>query len=224
VARALAADPPVLLMDEPFGAIDPITRTRLQSEFLKLQAELRKTVVIVTHDIEEAVHLGDRIALLAEGGHLAQYDTPAQLLGAPASPFVAEFVGADRGLKRLSVTPLSPGDVEQPPTFTSETSAPAAAAALTATGSRFGVVLYSSGRVLGWVDAGALAGLTGTVMDVVAPSTSHVQMGCTLKDAFVEILQQDDGRVAVLDGDQYVGVLTPDSVHAALRHSIEQSP
>ena len=108
VARALAADPPVLLMDEPFGAIDPITRHRLQGEFLRLQAELHKTVVFVTHDIEEAVRMGDRIAILRQGGVLEQYDTPAQILGNPASPFVASFVGADRGLKRLTVTPIDP--------------------------------------------------------------------------------------------------------------------
>ncbi|MFD0785402.1 ABC transporter ATP-binding protein, partial [Micromonospora azadirachtae] len=97
VARALAADPVLLLMDEPFGAIDPITRTRLQEEFLRLQAEVRKTIVLVTHDLDEAVRLGDRIAVLSEGGHLEQYDSPAALLGSPATPVVGEFVGADRG-------------------------------------------------------------------------------------------------------------------------------
>ena len=106
VARALGADPPVMLMDEPFGAIDPVTRARLQKEFLRLQATLRKTVVIVTHDIDEAVLLGDRIALLAEGGVLAQYGTPEELLTTPASDFVASFVGRDRGLKRLSLSPV----------------------------------------------------------------------------------------------------------------------
>ncbi|MGE0877223.1 MAG: ABC transporter ATP-binding protein [Acidimicrobiia bacterium] len=103
VARALGADPPVLLMDEPFGAIDPITRTRLQDEFLRLQSDLHKTVVFVTHDIEEAVKLGDRIAILHEGGVLAQYDTPQAILARPASEFVAGFVGSDRALKRMSV-------------------------------------------------------------------------------------------------------------------------
>ena len=107
VARALAADPVVLLMDEPFSAVDPIVRTRLQEEFLRLQAEVRKTIVLVTHDLDEAVRLGDRIALLSQGGRLEQYDTPAALLGAPASPFVREFVGADRGIRRLAVTPLT---------------------------------------------------------------------------------------------------------------------
>ncbi|MGW5667905.1 ABC transporter ATP-binding protein [Micromonospora sp. NPDC003776] len=107
VARALAADPVVLLMDEPFSAVDPIVRTRLQEEFLRLQAEVRKTIVLVTHDLDEAVRLGDRIAVLSEGGRLEQYDTPAALLGSPASPFVREFVGADRGIRRLAVTPVT---------------------------------------------------------------------------------------------------------------------
>ncbi|MEU7981077.1 ATP-binding cassette domain-containing protein [Micromonospora sp. NPDC049081] len=107
VARALAADPVVLLMDEPFSAVDPIVRTRLQEEFLRLQAEVRKTIVLVTHDLDEAVRLGDRIAVLSEGGRLEQYDTPAALLGTPASPFVRDFVGADRGIRRLAVTPVT---------------------------------------------------------------------------------------------------------------------
>jgi osmoprotectant transport system ATP-binding protein len=101
VARALAADPPLLLMDEPFGAIDPITRARLQEEFRRLQQELRKTVVFVTHDIDEALKLGDRIAVLKPGGVLAQYATPEELVRAPADAFVEEFVGADRMIARL---------------------------------------------------------------------------------------------------------------------------
>jgi osmoprotectant transport system ATP-binding protein len=103
VARALAADPPVMLMDEPFGAIDPINRDRLQNEFLRLQAELRKTVVFVTHDIDEAIKMGDRIAVMREGGHLAQYATPAELLMHPANAFVEDFVGGDRALKALAL-------------------------------------------------------------------------------------------------------------------------
>jgi osmoprotectant transport system ATP-binding protein len=103
VARALAADPPVMLMDEPFGAIDPINRERLQNEFLRLQAEIRKTVVFVTHDIDEAIKVGDRIAIMREGGHLAQYATPADILMHPANAFVEDFVGSDRALKRLAL-------------------------------------------------------------------------------------------------------------------------
>ena len=106
VARALAADPAVLLMDEPFSAVDPIVRSRLQEEFLRLQATVRKTIVLVTHDIDEAVRLGDRIAVLAQGGVLVQYAAPAELLTNPASSVVSDFVGADRGLRRLAVTPL----------------------------------------------------------------------------------------------------------------------
>lgn len=107
VARALAADPVVLLMDEPFSAVDPIVRGRLQEEFLRLQADVRKTIVLVTHDLDEAVRLGDRIAVLSQGGKLEQYDSPANLLGRPSSPFVREFVGADRGIRRLAVTPVT---------------------------------------------------------------------------------------------------------------------
>jgi osmoprotectant transport system ATP-binding protein len=103
VARALAVDPPVMLMDEPFGAIDPINRERLQNEFLRLQAELRKTIVFVTHDIDEAIKMGDRIAVMQVGGKLAQYAPPAELLVSPASEFVEDFVGADRALKRLAL-------------------------------------------------------------------------------------------------------------------------
>ena len=106
VARALAADPLVLLMDEPFSAVDPIVRGRLQEEFLRLQDAVRKTIVLVTHDIDEAVRLGDRIAVLAEGGRLLQYATPADLLSNPASKAVSEFVGTDRGIRRLAVTPV----------------------------------------------------------------------------------------------------------------------
>ncbi len=114
VARALAADPPLMLMDEPFGAIDPINRARLQDEFLRLQALVRKTIVFVTHDIDEAIKMGDRIAILREGGVLAQYDTPQEILTHPADEFVAQFVGADRGLKRLSLDTLADLDLIQP--------------------------------------------------------------------------------------------------------------
>jgi osmoprotectant transport system ATP-binding protein len=107
LARALAADPPLLLMDEPFSAIDPIVRARLQDEFLRLQREVRKTVVFVTHDIDEAIKIGDRIAILRQGGVLAQYDTPQQILEHPADGFVAQFVGADRALKALALHTLA---------------------------------------------------------------------------------------------------------------------
>jgi osmoprotectant transport system ATP-binding protein len=113
LARAMAADPPLMLMDEPFGAIDPITRERLQNDFLRLHREIRKTVVFVTHDIDEAIKMGDRICLLREGGILAQYDTPEKILAEPADDFVAQFVGEDRGLKRLALKRLE--DIELQP-------------------------------------------------------------------------------------------------------------
>jgi osmoprotectant transport system ATP-binding protein len=114
LARALAAEPKVMLMDEPFGALDPITRDRLQNEFLRLHEVERKTVIFVTHDIDEAIKLGDRIAILREGGVLAQYDTPDAILAAPADDFVARFVGADRGLKRLALRRLSEIELDSP--------------------------------------------------------------------------------------------------------------
>ena len=114
VARALAADPPLMLMDEPFGAIDPINRGRLQDEFLRLQALVRKTVVFVTHDIDEAIKMGDRIAILREGGVLAQYDSPQEILTHPADDFVARFVGADRALKRLGLATLAELELTPP--------------------------------------------------------------------------------------------------------------
>ena len=125
LARALAANPPLMLMDEPFGAIDPIVRARLQDEFLRLQQELRKTVLFVTHDIDEAIKIGDRIAIFRQGGKLAQYDTPEQILRHPADEFVAEFVGADRALKVLSLHTL--GDLELGP----PSDGPRAAASMT---------------------------------------------------------------------------------------------
>jgi len=114
VARALAADPPLMLMDEPFGAIDPINRDNLQNQFLRLQREIRKTIVFVTHDIDEAIKMGDRIVILREGGELVQYDTPDNILANPADEFVAQFVGQDRGLKRLSLTSLGAIDLGPP--------------------------------------------------------------------------------------------------------------
>jgi osmoprotectant transport system ATP-binding protein len=126
LARAMAADPPLMLMDEPFGAIDPITRERLQNDFLRLHREVRKTVIFVTHDIDEAIKMGHRICLLRQGGTLAQFDTPEAILANPADDFVAEFVGTDRGLKRLALrriadVDLQPGGGDGLPTCTSDT-------------------------------------------------------------------------------------------------------
>jgi osmoprotectant transport system ATP-binding protein len=219
VARALGADPPVLLMDEPFGAIDPITRDRLQSEFLRLQGELHKTIVFVTHDVEEAVRMGDRIAILRQGGVLEQYDTPAEVLGRPASPFVASFVGADRGLKRLSVTPIVTKDLEHPPAVRLHDDTADARRTLEAAGADWAVVLGPDDRLHGYVGRDELMG-SGTVAARAHRLDAWVPANGTLKQAFAEMLQHDAAWVAVLDGDRYVGVLTPESLHAALRHSV----
>src|SRR5436309_3004889 len=160
LARAMAGDPPLMLMDEPFGAIDPITRDRLQNEFLRLHRELRKTVIFVTHDVDEAIKMGDRIAILRQGGVLAQYATPDEILASPADDFVASFVGADRGLKRLSLTRLGDVELEPPPpngaadgapTATEATSLRDALSLMLTNGGRPLVVLGADGRPLGTV-------------------------------------------------------------------------
>jgi len=220
VARALAADPPVLLMDEPFGAIDPITRDRLQGEFLRLQQEVRKTIVFVTHDIEEAVRLGDRIAILAQGGRLQQYDTPAKILGTPATAFVADFVGADRGLRRLTVTAIDIADLDKPPLVHFDDDLVDARRAMDLAASKWAVVVDHDGKLRGWIGRDRADG-EGTVGGRTHRMEAWAPLGATLKQAFSEMLQHDAGWVAVLDGDRFVGVLTPDSLHAALRRSVD---
>ncbi|MFI0163224.1 ATP-binding cassette domain-containing protein [Streptomyces sp. NPDC017095] len=219
VARALAADPPVLLMDEPFGAVDPVVRARLQDEFLRMQAAVRKTVLLVTHDIEEAVRLGDRIAVYGRG-RIEQFDTPGAVLGAPATPYVASFVGADRGLKRLSVTAVEPDDLEQPPVARPEEDAARVLARLRAGDARWAVVLDTAGELHGWVGADGLAA-GGTVGDLARRMTAWVPVGASLKQAFGVMLQHDAGWVAVLDGARFLGVLTPAKLHEALRRSVD---
>ena len=222
VARALAADPPVLLMDEPFGAVDPVVRERLQNEFTAIQRSLGTTVLLVTHDIEEAVRLGDRIAVYGRG-RIEQYDTPAAVLGHPADGYVAEFVGADRGLKRLSVTAIEPGDVEEPPVARTDEDARRAAARLRERGARWAVVLDPEGHLHGWVGLDELASAREgrAVRELARRMGAWVPVGVPLKQAFGVMLQHDAGWVAVLDGDRFLGVLTPAKLHEALRRSVE---
>ncbi|MFD5100305.1 ABC transporter ATP-binding protein [Streptomyces albidochromogenes] len=223
VARALAADPPVLLMDEPFGAVDPVVREHLQNEFLRLQSQVRKTVLFVTHDIEEAVRLGDRIAVYGQG-RIEQFDAPAAVLGAPATPYVADFVGADRGLKRLSVTPIEPGDLEQPPVVHLDDPVERAAAALTAEGARWAVVLDGADDLHGWISAEQVRGAGGTVREHARRMEAWLPVGASLKQAFSTMLQHDAGWIAVIDeqsAGRFLGVLTPARLHEALRRSID---
>jgi osmoprotectant transport system ATP-binding protein len=220
VARALAADPPVLLMDEPFSAVDPVVRERLQSEFLRLQQQVRKTIVFVTHDIEEAVRIGDRIAVMSAGGHVEQFATPGELLGKPASPFVADFVGSDRGLKRLAVTGIDTADLEHPPVVRETDSLAETRATLQRADARWAVVLDDSGGLRGWLSAERAHG-SGTVGSAARRMDAWVPRDATLKTAFATMLQLEAGWVAVLDGDRFLGVLTPESLHSALRRSVE---
>ena len=220
VARALAADPTVLLMDEPFSAVDPIVRERLQSEFLRLQSTVRKTIVFVTHDIEEAVRIGDRIAVMSQGGHVEQFATPAELLGRPANEFVADFVGADRGLKRLAVTGIDAADLEQPPVVHAADGLADARATLDRSGARWAVVLDQEENLHGWLSAERAQG-SGTVGSVARRMEAWVPKDASLKTAFATMLQLDAGWVAVLDGDRFLGVLTPESLHSALRRSVD---
>jgi osmoprotectant transport system ATP-binding protein len=219
VARALAADPDVLLMDEPFGAVDPVIRGRLQDQFLEIQATLAKTVVLVTHDIEEAVRLGDRVAVFEPGGRLAQYDTPARVLGGPADDFVAEFVGADRGLRRLAVTGIEQSDLERPPIVHATDTLAEARATLATANARWAIVVDAHENLRGWIGHDESLG-EGVVSDRADRMDAWVSRDASLKDALATMLQWDAGWVAVLDGDQFLGVLTPTTLHEALRRSV----
>jgi osmoprotectant transport system ATP-binding protein len=224
VARALAADPPVLLMDEPFGAVDPVVREHLQNEFLRLQQAVRKTVLFVTHDIEEAVRLGDRIAVYGQGS-IEQFDSPATVLGAPATPYVADFVGADRGLKRLSVTPIEESDLDQPPVVHLDDPLSRATERLRAEGARWAVVLDGDDKLHGWIPAGtAPTEAKGTVREHARRMEAWLPVGAPLKQAFATMLQHDAGWIAVIDKEstgRFLGVLTPARLHEALRRSID---
>jgi osmoprotectant transport system ATP-binding protein len=222
VARALAADPPVLLMDEPFGAIDPVTRERLQDEFLRLQSEVNKTVVFVTHDIEEAVKMGDRIAILDIGGVLEQYATPAEILGRPASPMVRDFVGADRALKRLRVTPIDPSCLEHPPTVAPDASRADARDAIEKAGTDWVAVVDDDGVLHGYVDESRAAG-DGPVGEAVERIETWVPIDTDLQDALATMLLTRVGWISVLDGDRFAGVLTPEAVYHSLRASLDQA-
>jgi osmoprotectant transport system ATP-binding protein len=200
VARALAADPLVMLMDEPFGAIDPISRERLQNEFLRLQAEIRKTVLFVTHDIDEAIKIGDRIAVMREGGRVEQYATPAELLMAPATEFVEDFVGADRALKRLALMRVRDINLwEAPLAFvgqaTAEVRAKLAAADVEVP---YPLLVDGERRPLGWLSERDLA------RDVV-PERADSPLGPVLegddvmRDALADLLQAQSQYAPVVD-------------------------
>ncbi|GAB2618896.1 ABC transporter ATP-binding protein [Pseudactinotalea suaedae] len=216
VARALAADPPVLLMDEPFGAVDPITRQRLQDELIRIQHELRKTIVIVTHDFDEAVKLGDWIVVFREGAHIAQYDTPERILAEPADEFVESFIGSGAGLKQLGLQRVRDVDLAEAVTARPGDSAADALARAEAAGHGHVVVVDERDRPLSWPSRRALQRMT-SIPEAADPKTPVVGSGATLNDALDEMLVSSAGA-ALVTGHRgaFVGVITVEVVMAAI--------
>ncbi len=198
VARALAADPPILLMDEPFGAVDPIVRERLQNELLRLQETLAKTILFVTHDIDEAIKMGDLVAVMERGGRLAQFGPPAEILARPASPFVARFVGSDRGLKRLALARVS--ELPTRPAITARVGDPAGPARERILADPFPYLLLvdTADRPIGWLDQHLIPADGTLSAEAAAPVAPLFNRRTTLKDALSMLL----------DADVQAGVLT----------------
>jgi osmoprotectant transport system ATP-binding protein len=208
VARALAVNPGLMLMDEPFGAVDPINRERLQNEFLRLQAELRKTILFVTHDIDEAIKMGDRIAILREGGHLAQYATPAELLMAPADNFVEDFVGADRALKRLSLMRVADIDLWRAPLAFVGQSSVEVRAKLDGAEVPHALVIDSERRPIGWMSDADLAAETVPARPDTSPDPV-VELDDVMRDALSDLLQAETRYAPVVDAEgRIAGVLS----------------
>jgi osmoprotectant transport system ATP-binding protein len=218
VARALCADPPVMLMDEPFGAIDPITRERLQNEFLRLQAELRKTIVFVTHDVDEAIKMGDRIAILRDRSVIAQYDTPANILAAPADGFVREFLGGRTALRRLGLATLQREDLLDWPVLDASDPMSTARERLDGSTAPAALVLDAAGVPLRWVTRAQLDG-DGPVDAVGVPVDRTVHVSTSLVDVLDELLRSGAPGAAVVDGDgRYAGVVDMSALVRASAH------
>jgi osmoprotectant transport system ATP-binding protein len=213
VARALAADPPVLLMDEPYSAVDPIVRARLQDELLALQAAVHKTIVLVTHDIDEAIKLADRIAILKVGGILEQVATPAEMLRAPANDFVADFLGDDRGIKRLSLMTVGDASLSTGPVVDATASADEARATMEKQGYDWVAVCDGDNRLRGWIGAADLDG-AATLADLAPrPFAAVVTADTTLKAALDGIVTSRTRVAVAVDGDgRYLGMLTVDDL------------
>ena len=214
-----------MLMDEPFGAVDPIVRERLQDEFLRLQQELAKTILFVTHDIDEAIKMGDLVAVFQEGGRVAQYGTPTELLARPASDFVARFVGVDRALKRLSLSRV--GEIELQPAAVGRVGDPVAEARERAAADPFPYLLLvdTADHPVGWVSDDALRD-EGTLNEAMAvPMSPFLTADTTLKDAMSLMLDADVHSGIVLDQDGHLlGLLTSDMIGAFLRQHVAATP
>jgi osmoprotectant transport system ATP-binding protein len=208
VARALAADPGVMLMDEPFGAVDPINRERLQNEFLRLQAEVRKTILFVTHDIDEAIKMGDRVAVLREGGRLAQYATPAELLMAPADDFVEDFVGADRALKRLALMRVADIDLWEAPLAHIGQTMSEVRAKLPGAEVPHALVIDPERRPVGWLSDEDLARETVPAKPDTSPEPI-LEVDDVMRDALADLLQAETRYAPVVDAEgRLAGVLS----------------
>jgi len=204
VARGMATDPPVMLMDEPFGAVDPINRNLLQNEFLRLQQEIRKTIIFVTHDINEAIKMGDKIAILNVGGVLEQYDSPANILSHPANEFIEEFVGADRSLKRLNLIRVEDAMDKRPVLIQTTQSVEEATNLMSERNLLFAYVVDADRRLKGYVRSRDLKGKTGWVDELVEPAAAVIRLGTSLRDALSEMLVVDYTSVCVVDDQERV--------------------
>ena len=217
VARALGADPDVLLMDEPFGAIDPITRDRLQNEFLRLQADLKKTIVFVTHDIDEAVKMGDRIAILREQSEIAQLDKPEVILTDPADEFVENFLGSGAVLKTLTLRRVRDIELDPMVTLKQPVHRGQALADMNAANTTTAVLLDERDHPLRWIDERALNSSTSSLDRAGRPITVQLQPEDTLQDALSAMLQTSSGMSVVVDGrGKYLGCCTIESLAGML--------
>jgi osmoprotectant transport system ATP-binding protein len=208
VARALAVDPPVMLMDEPFAAVDPIVRARLQEQFVDIQERLKKTIVFVTHDIDEAIKMADRIAILNIGGVIEQHGPPEEILRIPANEFVKDFVGAERGLKRLALIKVFDIGVEEGPVVATSATAEEARRAMEAFGFDW-VSVVDGGELLGWVDRGTLDGVGAVAEASPRPFSAYVTADSSLRQALDSIVtSRTNVAVVVTEGQRYRGILT----------------
>ena len=213
VARALAADPDVLLMDEPFGAIDPITRDRLQNEFLRLQQDLKKTIVFVTHDIDEAIKMGNRIAILREQSEIAQLDTPEAILADPADEFVENFLGSGAILKSLTLMKIADTELHQVPVFKAPVMRDKAIETLQDSEDSTSILLDADDKPLRWLDLAALNRTSQPIEKSGRPITVDLQPEDTLQDALTAMLQSSVGLAAVTDRKgKYLGCCTIESL------------
>jgi osmoprotectant transport system ATP-binding protein len=216
VARAMAADPPVMLMDEPFGAIDPITRDRLQDEFLRLQQEIRKTIVFVTHDIDEAIKMGDRIAILRTQSKIAQYDTPEKILTDPADDFVEDFIGAGASIKRLRLSTVDEIEPADWPVARLSDGREEVREKVRSSGKGYVLLLDERGRPKRWVSAEHLERST-PLEEAGRPAVAIVETGANLYDTLDTMITSYKGSAIVVDeGGRYKGVVDFDTVLEAI--------